>query len=54
MRAGGKSNRSSMKAMFRLISSRLKDGAPLIFYFTIVSIAMTGGSVSSGARYGSS
>jgi hypothetical protein len=37
-----KSNRGSMRAMFRLISSRLKDGAPFIFYFTIVLIAMTG------------
>jgi hypothetical protein len=33
---------SSLRTTFRLISSRLKDGAPFIFYATIVLIAMTG------------
>jgi hypothetical protein len=37
-----KSSGGSVRAVFRLISSRLKDGAPLIFYFTIVLIAMAG------------
>jgi hypothetical protein len=37
-----KSSRSSLRATFRLVSSRLKDGAPFIFYATIVLIAMTG------------
>ena len=37
-----KSRGSSARAMFRLICSQLKDGAPLVFYFTIVLIAMTG------------
>jgi hypothetical protein len=36
-----KGNGSSVRATFRLISSRLKDGAPFIFYSTIVLIAMT-------------
>ena len=37
-----KRSRSSLRATLRLISSRLKDGAPFIFYATIVLIAMTG------------
>ncbi|HVX79625.1 MAG TPA: hypothetical protein VHB49_26115 [Bradyrhizobium sp.] len=37
-----KSNSGSVRATFRLISSRLKDGAPFIFYFTLVLIAMAG------------
>jgi hypothetical protein len=37
-----KSSRGSVRATFRLISSRLKDGAPFIFYAVIVLIAMTG------------
>jgi hypothetical protein len=37
-----KSSGDSVRATLRLISSRLKDGAPLIFYFTIVLIAMAG------------
>jgi hypothetical protein len=42
--AGAEEERSlnSLRATFRLISSRLKDGAPFIFYATIVLIAMTG------------
>ena len=37
-----KSSGVSVRATLRLISSRLKDGAPFIFYFTIVLIAMAG------------
>ena len=37
-----KSSGGSMRATLRLISSQLKDGAPLIFYFTIVLVAMAG------------
>jgi len=37
-----KSSGGSLRATFRLICSRLKDGAPFIFYSTIVLIAMTG------------
>jgi hypothetical protein len=36
-RSGG-----SVRATFRLISSRLKDGAPFIFYAVIVLVAMMG------------
>lgn len=37
-----KSNGSSARSTFRLICSQLKDGTPLVFYFTIVLIAMAG------------
>jgi hypothetical protein len=37
-----KSSGVSARATLRLISSRLKDGAPLVFYFAIVLIAMAG------------
>jgi len=37
-----KSNGGLVRATFRLISSRLKDGAPFIFYAVIVLIAMAG------------
>jgi hypothetical protein len=37
-----KSSGDSVRATFRLISSRLKDGAPFVFYAAIVLIAMTG------------
>jgi hypothetical protein len=37
-----KSSGDSVRAAFRLISSRLKDGAPFVFYAAIVLIAMTG------------
>jgi hypothetical protein len=40
--SGEESNDSSARATFRLIRSQLKDGAPPIFYFTIVLIAMAG------------
>jgi hypothetical protein len=37
-----KGNGGSARASFRLICSRLLEGAPFIFYFTIVLIAMAG------------